>query len=308
MGMFDDTPAAPDLNFEKQEGYGEDGAGDQNNPYENEGDRNPDLDNQAGEQEQPEGNEPPEDGNGLILGKYKSVEDLARAHEALQKRLGDMRNELGQLRQQYTTGNKQMQPQQDDMPQWTEEQWKQFDRQFQQDFVRNPGRAVFNLVNNVLGQVIKPIQETIMSQFEAQQRENAIMSELGLMVSAINDAGELLFPGVEELAPQIDSFLEKNPYLLDILAQQGMARAQGQLDETSMGVLEVIYKAVQAESALNAGKQAYQKGLQQGQKSVQAKGQARLPNAGARKTGGTKTPEEQIVDEIFAHRKGGYFD
>jgi hypothetical protein len=304
MGMFDDTPATPDLDFESQGGYGTDGAGDQDNP-DVEGDRNPDLD-QAGDQDQPEGNEPPEDGNGLILGKYKTQEDLARAHEALQKRLGDMRNELGQLRQQQPTGQ-QPKPQQDDAPQWTEEQWKQFDQQFQRDFVRNPGRAVFNLVNGVLEQAVNPIQETIMSQFETQQRESAIVSELGMMVSAINDAGELLFPGVEDLAAQIDGFLEQNPYLLDVIAQQGMARAQGQLDESAMGVLEVIYKAVQAENALNAGKQAYQNGLQQGQKSVQAKGQARLPNAGAKKTGGAKTPEDQIVAEIFAHRKGGYF-
>lgn len=305
MGMFDDTPGtSPDLDFENQEGYGVEGADDQKPPAVD-GDRNPDLD-QAGEQDQPEGNEPPEDGNGLILGKYKTQEDLARAHEALQKRLGDMRNELGQLRQQQPTGQ-QVKPQQDDGPQWTEEQWKQFDQQFQRDFVRNPGRAVFNLVNGVLEQAVNPIQETIMSQFETQQRESAIVSELGMMVSAINEAGELLFPGVEDLAAQIDGFLEQNPYLLDVIAQQGMARAQGQLDESAMGVLEVIYKAVQAENALNAGKQAYQNGLQQGQKSVQAKGQARLPNAGAKKTGGAKTPEDQIVAEIFAHRKGGYF-
>lgn len=306
MGMFDDTPGtSPDLDFENQEGYGaEAGADDQNTPDVG-GDRNPDAD-QAGQQDQPEGNEPPEDGNGLILGKYKSQEDLIRAHEALQRRFGDMRNELGQLRQQYPTGQ-QPKPQQNEPPQWTEEQWKQFDRQFQQDFVRNPGQAVFNLVNSVLQQAVNPIQETIMSQFETQQRESAIVSELGMMVSAINDAGELLFPGVEDLAAQIDGFLEQNPYLLDVIAQQGMDRAQGQMDESAMGVLEVIYKAVQAENALNAGKQAYQNGLQQGQKSVQAKGQARLPNAGAKKTGGTKTPEEQIVAEIFAHQKGGYF-
>ena len=42
----------------------------------------------------------PEKGDALILGKYKSVDDLVKAHEALQKRLGDMRNELGNLRRQ----------------------------------------------------------------------------------------------------------------------------------------------------------------------------------------------------------------
>ena len=104
MGMFDTPGTSPDLDFENQEGYGEEGADNQSGD-DNEN-RNPELE-QAGS-EQP-GDQPPEDGNGdLILGKYKTQEEFQRAHEALLTRLGQMRNGLGQLRQLSTAG--QMQP------------------------------------------------------------------------------------------------------------------------------------------------------------------------------------------------------
>lgn len=303
MGMFDTPGTSPDLDFENQEGYGAEGADNQSG-VENE-DRNPELE-QAGS-EQP-GDQPPEDdGNGdLILGKYKTQEEFHQAHKALLNRMGQMRNELGQLRQQSTAGQVQPQQQTDESPQWTDEQWKQFDQTFQKEFVKNPGRAVFNLVNDVMQQVVNPIQETIMGQVQSQEQEAAIISELGMMMNAIDDSGQLLFPGVEEMAGQIDNYLERHPYLIDLLANQGMARTQGQIDDTTMGVLEVIYQAAKTEAAVNAGKQAYQNGLQQGQRSAQIKNQARLPSPGAKRSGDA-SPEEQIVDEIFAHKKSGFF-
>lgn len=303
MGMFDTPGTSPDLDFENQDGYGVEGADNQSGD-DNEN-RNPELE-QAGS-EQP-GDQPPEDGNGdLILGKYKTQEEFQRAHEALLTRLGQMRNELGQLRQLSTAGQMQPQQQANEPSQWTDEQWRQFDRQFQQEFIKNPGRAVFNLVTGVINQVVNPIQEAIMSQVQSQEQEAAIINELGMMLNAIDESGQLLFPGVEEMAPQIDNYLERHPYLLDLIANQGMARTQGQIDDTTMGVLEVIYNAVKAEAAVNAGKQAYQNGLQQGQKSAQIKNQARLPSAGAKQRSGEVSPEEQIVNEIFAHKKGGFF-
>lgn len=301
MGIFD-TSGDVSPEFFEETGNEAQGAEIQSNNVDD--GRNPDLD-QAGQGLDQNGLNPPEQGNGeLILGKYKSQEDLVRAHEALQKRFGDMRNEVGQLRQQNT--NQPDQSQQEETQQWTDEQWKQFDQEFQQEFMQNPGKAVFNLVNDVLQQAMAPLQESINGQTVNQEYENAVTGELSLMLNAINDAGQLIFPGAAEMAGEIDAFLESNPYFFDILASQANQRSQGQMDEGTMGVLDVIYKAVQADTALKAGQQAYQNGLQQGQRSAQNKNQARLPNAGAKQNNAV-SPEDQIADEIVSVRRGGLF-
>ncbi|MGE5423391.1 MAG: hypothetical protein ACM3QW_09010 [Ignavibacteriales bacterium] len=302
MGMFDTSGPVPDLDFESQEGYGGEGADNQSG-VENDG-RNPELE-QAG-QGLPGDNQPPEDGNGdLILGKYRTQDDLIRAHQDLQRRFGQQSNELGSLRKQQPS-NQPAEPQDEGRAQWSPEQWQKFDQDFKTAFVQNPGKAVFDLVNDVIQQAVNPIQEAINSNVQTQEQENAIVSELGMMINAVDDSGQLLFPGAGEMTDQIDAFLDQHPYFLELLANQGFERSNGQLEEGKMGVLEVIYKAVQADAAINAGKQAFQNGLQQGQRSAQAKNKAKLPGPGAKNTG-DGTPESQIVSEIFAHKKGGYF-
>ncbi|HWR54907.1 MAG TPA: hypothetical protein VN462_00245 [Negativicutes bacterium] len=304
MPLFDgdaDTSDLPPDFFEGESGHGESGAGGQGGNVDD--GRNPEL-SQAGPELSGE-NTPPEDGNGdLILGKYKTQEDFERAHDALERRLGQMRNELGQLRQQNT----QQPQQQAEEPGWNDAQWLQYDQQFRQEFTRNPGRTIFNMVNEMLQQVIGPLQESLANQGVDQQRESAVTGELGLMLSAINDSGELIFPGAEEMAAEIDGYLDRHPELMDILANQGYARSMGQLDESAMGVLEVIYQAVQSEAALKAGQQAYQNGLQQGQRSAQVKNGVRLPAGGARQQNKPLSPEDQIVADIMSVRRGGLFD
>jgi len=306
MGMFD-TPenASPNLDFENQDGNEVNGADNQSGTNVDTG-RNPDIEQADQGQNQDEQKTPPDEGDGqqLILGKYKTQEDLIRAHESLQKRLGGMRNELGQLRTQVP---QQQQAQgSSDSQEWTPEQWQKFNNQFKQEFLANPGQAVCDLVVDLMQQAIAPIQETFQQQNISQQNEAALTNELSLLFSVDDDSGQYVFPEIEQMTDQIEAFLTDHPYMLDMIIQQNAARASGQFDEGNMGVLDVIYRAVKAEAADAAGKQAYQNGLQQGARSVQTKTNVALGSPGARSQS-SATPEEQIVSEIFAHKKGGFF-
>jgi hypothetical protein len=45
-------------------------------------------------------------------------------------------------------------------------------------------------------------------------------------LTATDETGQPLFPGCEEMAEQIDEYLEKYPQFLEGIAQQGMRRSQ----------------------------------------------------------------------------------
>ncbi len=301
MSMFDTpgtVPSPVDLDFEKKETGNEvQGADNTQQPT-------PDQTDQ-----QPDGQQPPEQDTGeLLLGKYKTVEDLSKAHEALQKRLGDMRNELGNLRKQ----NVQTQPQEQSQSleqegEWTPEQWQQYGQQFYQDFTMNPGKAVFDLMQDVINQAVGPLYELLQGQQMTTAQDNAVNDELDLLATITDENGQPLFPGGGELLGQIENLLQQQPYLRDMLANQGIQRANGQIDPSHMGVLEVLYKAAQAEAATTLGKQAYSQGLNQGRQQAHVKSGAALPKIGAKNQNTQLTPEETIVGEIFAHKKGGFF-
>ena len=58
----------------------------------------------------------------LLAGKYRSADELERAHQELQSKLGEMGNELGQYRQWYEQQQGQQQPQQVPSPDALQEQ------------------------------------------------------------------------------------------------------------------------------------------------------------------------------------------
>jgi hypothetical protein len=313
MGMFD-TPSGTspvDLDFEKQgnEVQGADNAqGDAQQQAQAEGQA------QAQAQQAQDGQVAPEQGNAeeqLILGKYKSVDDLVKAHEALQKRLGDMRNELGNLRK-ASQSRQQPQVQQGqqntEQPQgWTEQQWQQFDQHMEQAYRQNGWKAVWDLVVDAVQQAVNPIYGHFQSQEQASVREQIIDSELSLLLDAVDESGQPVFPDATALQEQIDDFLERHPNFLNLLAQQGFQRAQGQLNEGHLGALEILYNAVKAEAATAIGKQAFNNGLQQGTQQAMAKMGAAIPKAGAKQQNTAASQEEQVINEIFAHKKGGFF-
>lgn len=242
----------------------------------------------------------------LLLGKYKTVDDLAKAHESLQKRLGEMRNELGNLRQQA-------QPQQAEtgtaaeIPAWTDAEWQQYGMQFQQEFTRNPGKAVFDLATEIAIEAVKPIYDMLQSQQTRSAADNAVNDELSFMLSAVGEDGQPVFPGSASLVGDIEDILANHSYLRDALVAQGMRRTAGEIGRTETGALETLYKLAKADKAATLGKEAYSRGLRQGQTSAQAKTSAALPKAGVKTQAPAITPEEAVVQELFGHKKSGFF-
>lgn len=299
MGLFDNPGTSPEEEFTDT---GQEVEGAETQEGEQEGNRQP------GEQAGNEGEGNQQQEEQLILGKFKSQEDLARAYQEAQSRLGQMGNELGQLRQQVQPQQPQQQqePQQEEA-EWTEEDWQNYDNQFMQEFAQNPGQTVYGLVTDLMEQYLAPIYEHFQAQEQEQVASQAIENELSLLLTATDETGQPLFPGCEEMADQIDEYLEKYPQFLEGIAQQGMRRSQGQIQNGDYGLLDVLYRAVKAGTTEALGQQAYQTGLQQGAQQARAKAGAGLPKAGAKNTNPNPTPEEEVINGIMSFRKGGMF-
>jgi hypothetical protein len=300
MGLFDNPGTSPEEEFTDDTGQEVEGAETQEG--EQEGNRQP------GEQAGNEGEGNQQQEEQLILGKFKSQEDLARAYQEAQSRLGQMGNELGQLRQQVQPQQPQQQqePQQEEA-EWTEEDWQNYDNQFMQEFAQNPGQTVYGLVTDLMEQYLAPIYEHFQAQEQEQVASQAIENELSLLLTATDETGQPLFPGCEEMADQIDEYLEKYPQFLEGIAQQGMRRSSGEIQDGDYGLLDVLYRAVKAGTTEALGQQAYQTGLQQGAQQAQMKTKAGLPKAGAKNANPNPTPEEEVINGIMSFRKGGMF-
>jgi hypothetical protein len=300
MGLFDNPGTSPEEEFTDDTGQEVEGAEIQEG--EQEGNRQP------GEQAGNEGEGNQQQEEQLILGKFKSQEDLARAYQEAQSRLGQMGNELGQLRQQVQLQQPQQQqePQQEEA-EWTEEDWQNYDNQFMQEFAQNPGQTVYGLVTDLMEQYLAPIYEHFQAQEQEQVASQAIENELSLLLTATDETGQPLFPGCEEMAEQIDEYLEKYPQFLEGIAQQGMRRSSGEIQDGDYGLLDVLYRAVKAGTTEALGQQAYQTGLQQGAQQAQMKTKAGLPKAGAKNANPNPTPEEEVINGIMSFRKGGMF-
>ena len=292
MGLFD-NPEQPSPEEEFTD-TGQEVEGAETQEGEQEGNRQP------GEQAGTEGDQQQEEQ--LILGKFKSQEDLARAYQEAQQRMGQMGNELGQLRQQVQP-QQQQQEQAEQEDDWTEEDWQNYDNQFMQEFAQNPGQTVYGLVTYLMEQYLSPIYD----HFQAQEHEQAIENELSLLLTATDETGQPLFPGCEEMADQIDEYLEKYPQFLEGIAQQGMRRSSGEIQDGDYGLLDVLYRAVKAGTTEALGQQAYQTGLQQGAQQAQMKTKAGLPKAGAKNANPNPTPEEEVINGIMSFKKGGMF-
>lgn len=298
MGIFDNPPTAPedmtDGNLTGQAGEGaennQEGAAEVN--------RQPEENQAGGEQTQ--------QAEQLILGKFKSQDDLAKAYQEAQSRLGQLGNELGQLRQQVQV--QQPEPAEPEQPkEWTDEEWQAYDNQFMSDFAANPGRAVVNVVSQLLDQHLAPIYQRFEAQQTEQARNETIEAEFTSMVNAVGADGNPLYPDIEEMADKLDEYLEAHPELLDVVFTQGTNRAKGGVKDGDYGILDVLYRSVKASMTEQLGQQAYQNGLQQGMEQTLQKITAGLPKPGAKNTQQTLTPEDAIISEMMAFKKGDMF-
>lgn len=228
------------------------------------------------------------------------------AQEALLlQQLQQMQARIQELEQQLQ--QPQQQDEQQEGEEWTEEQWQQFDDQFLQEFSQAPGRAVFNLIADMLEQYVSPLYSHLQEQNAEQQKLGVIENELIAMIQATDAKGQPLYPDIEELADDLDAYLEEHPELLDVIADQGVRRSKGEIKDGDFGILDTLYRAVKAGAAEKLGQQAYQQGLQQGVQQVQNKKKAELQKAGAINPNPAPTPEEQVINEMMSFRRHGLF-
>ncbi len=238
-------------------------------------------------------------------GKFTSLEALLKGYREIEKKAGRLGNELGQLRNAKEQAVQQ--PQANETAKWDDNTWKQFDQHMEAQYQQRGWRAVWEMVADAVNQGVNPINERFQGQEAAEARNASIENEVELLFTAVDEDGSRLFPDAESLVEQMDTFLERHPYFLDLIAQQGQNKALGTLDPNDPGALEILYNAVRAEAAGAVGKNAYQTGLRQGIEQVHAKYGAALPKSGAKEQKGSLSAEEQVLQEIFAHKKGGFF-
>jgi hypothetical protein len=304
MGMFDNPNPTPEMVDQNQDGQGQSGA-DQNQQTQQAQSQTQGQDGTA-QQGQVNDQQQPQEGQ-LLAGQFKDPAALEKAYLEQKKLMGKMSGELGQLRKaQPQQAAQQTQPQQQEAG-WTDQQWMQFNQQFQQNLTKNPGKAVFDLIVDVAQQMINPLQETIQTQTQSKAVSQAVDSEIAHMIYAVGQDGQPIFPEADSMIQDIQDTLAKYPFLAEQLAQQGMMRQSGQMADDQMGVLEMLYKAVKADKVEALAKTAFNNGLQQGANNLQSKKGATLPNLTTKTQNNNSSPEEQVVSEIFAHRKGGYF-
>lgn len=310
MPMFDTlTPSSPvDLDFENQEQGHEDVVQAEPEQQQELVEQQEEVPNET---DSPQDDAPPaEDTGELILGKYRSTAELIKAHENLQKRLGEMGRELGDLRKQTPMEQAQQALQQKAQDEgWTDEQWTQYNERFWDEFNRSPGKAVAQLAADIAQQIVKQEVSPIAQQFEVQRAEKtrttALQNEFALFETAFDEAGRPLYPDADKLRPAMESKLKENPMLADIVVQQAQARAKGA--DIGYDILEMLYKSAKADTLTNLRNQAYSNGLQQGVKQAQNKTVGALPKANAKTQTSEPSPEDEIVNGIFTHRKGALF-
>lgn len=221
----------------------------------------------------------------LILGKFKTHADLEAGYrnlEANYTRLAQERMILlrgqpqGQSQGQQVPAHQQGQPQQPDygaMDQVLATEWQQ-----------SPAKAIANFVKQAIQNEVKPLLDQSLQPIQQRQEHAEWRGQVDAMIANPKD-----YPGFTELAPQIEQILRQDPYLIKAPGGRGIQMAYFMARGMTAG------QAMQA--AEEAGRQAAYQGIQQ-------KTGAQVEGGGARQQT-AKSPEEQLLDSIFAPTKGG---
>lgn len=137
----------------------------------------------------------------LILGKFKSQEELINSYVEAQRKITEQGQTVSEIQKQLQELQKYMQPQQQQpqQPEMTPEQIEQINEQFYQDLVKNPVPVLMKFVDEVASAKVAPI----LQQYEQQQ------------------AVEYYNQQVEQVRSQFADFDELRPMMADIIKEQG---------------------------------------------------------------------------------------
>ncbi|MFL0197388.1 hypothetical protein ACJDU8_17735 [Clostridium sp. WILCCON 0269] len=223
--------------------------------------------NQASAGEQP-GQQAPNNADALILGKFKSSEELANSYSNLERMNTQTRQELAQAQlaaQQAQAMVEQMKQQMQNIvtpgqqqPQLTQEQQTE---QFMNKFYENPTGTIQELLKSIVEPQIQPIQQ----QMQAQQQQQA-------WNQAVGDFAQKT-PDFDQWKGQIGQVLDANPHLADLARvpnglEIAYAMAKGQNYQDPSSILQnqefVKQNILGNQDIRNQIIQEYLQGLQQG--------------------------------------------
>ena len=176
----------------------------------------------------------------MILGKFKTQEDLVEAYKQAEKRISEYgqdhsraRQDMDQLRHQvYRLQNflaqQRSQPQQ---PQMTEEQVEQAKQKFLDQFYENPTGTIEQMVQQRVQEQLKRTVEPIQRDYQMQQQTRMYQDQ-------VNQAREK-YPDFDELQPVMEEIIrEKGQYLAAmpsaVEAVYGLAKARTQTTQPNV--------------------------------------------------------------------------
>ncbi|AZV56074.1 hypothetical protein [Clostridium sp. AWRP] len=225
--------------------------------------------NQAPAGEQP--NQAPDNADALILGKFKSPEELANSYTNLEKMNTQTRQELAQAQQAAQAAEMAVEQMKQQMqgivnPQQTQPQLtpEQQNEAFMNKFYENPTGTIQEMLKTIVEPQIQPIQQ----QMQAQQQQQA-------WNQAVGDFAQKT-PDFDNWKGQMGQVLDANPNLADLARipngleiAYNMAKGQNYQDPSSMLQNQDFVKQniLSNQDIKNQIIQEYLQGIQQGEKA-----------------------------------------
>ena len=205
----------------------------------------------------------------LYAGKYKTPDELEKAYLGLRKVMA----QKGPITEMPAGEGRAVQPAQ---PAPAGQSWEQVNEDFRQAFEQNP-----------LGTVFQLIQTYLLPQQEAASQTAVKMETYRLAAQYPEE--------FTELQPKIGRLLGEYPYLRQVV-------------HAHPEVLELLFKTVRSDLAGEAVQAAKEAGREEGAQGQQARAGGVTAPASARKEPTKKTPQEQLLDELFGEQqKKGVF-
>lgn len=146
----------------------------------------------------------------LILGKFKTQEDLANAYNEAQRKITEQGQTLSMIQSWFEQqkaqqeAQQQAQAQQQQQPQFTEEQIKQMNDQWFEHFSDNPIQAVAQLVQQIAGSMIHPLQQHYQEQQELSQWNRQISQTAAK------------YQDFDAMRPVIEQVIQEQPHLANL--------------------------------------------------------------------------------------------
>lgn len=242
----------------------------------------PETDEALQEEGEPE-EEQEEQEEQLILGKFKSVDDLAQAYKNLEKKLGKdaqerkaLQDEMSQIRQLLMSQQapQTKQPEEEDM------NGDDFLTLLAEKGPKAIDERTSRLINNMLQKQLEPINEFITQQYYNQQ--------------------------VQQTASKYKDFYDYKDDITEILS----SNEYNWLVNQKNGI-EVAYHLAKSMRSTEKIAAVAEEAEEEGKKSVLAKQAARMPSSGGSKKAAStkKTPEDLIRSAVFGSSDSkGIFD